>query len=345
MIPMVTADGFLQPCCQVGNNYWKYQYLTDGTKLDHNPFIDPDFSLYNKSFEEIVESDKWNNFVGTISESKLSVCHNHCGSKQAPRNSALNQYNLTVEWDNKHVLTKDIDAIQLETSNRCTLECGYCSRLFYKRRNSNGRWLNRFDLSLDIIEDILQYKVFESILDCGTYGDPIYYKYYHGMLELFLSNMFRRYRVSIAATGKTQKWWDQTHSLWEALIKSGTPVIIFWGVDGLKDTSSIHRINQDWDEITTQMKRAATYGAYGHWQYIPMNFNEHQIEDAKLMAKDWGVNFYLKPSDRFYEGDPNTPKHDRNRYILEENETGGLEYKNIPDVEVVNNIGYVLRKK
>ena len=81
-----------------------------------------------------------------------------------------------------------------------------------------------------------------------------------------------------------------------------------WGIDGLEDTSNKHRVNQDWNEITTQMRRAATYKAWSTWQFIPMSFNEHQIEEAKQLAKDWDVIFYLKPSDRFVsENDPNRP--------------------------------------
>jgi len=56
MIPMITADGFLQPCCQVGSNYNKYERLIDGTKVE-NRFIDPNFDLL--STKESFSSKKW----------------------------------------------------------------------------------------------------------------------------------------------------------------------------------------------------------------------------------------------------------------------------------------------
>jgi len=320
MIPMITADGFLQPCCQVGSNYNKYEKLIDGTNVE-NRFIDPDFSLYNKSFSEIIESKKWDNMINGLADSKLQICHMCCGSKNYPKNSALYEHNFKTTWTDKKVKTKHLKDIQLETTNRCTLECPYCSRFFYKKRNKNINWLNRHDLDLNIIKDVITYKNWRSVLDCGSYGDPIYYKYYHEMLELLNISMIRIYRVSIAATGRSEEWWDTTQELWKQLHESGIQVNIFWGIDGLEDTSSKHRINQDWNEISKQMKKSARNGLYSIWQYIPMSFNEHQIDEAKKLAADWGVNFYLKQSYRFSKDDPNR-----------------LKNKNIPETEMINNM-------
>jgi hypothetical protein len=52
-----------------------------------------------------------------------------------------------------------------------------------------------------------------------------------------------------------------------------------------------------------------------------MSFNEHQINEAKKLAADWGVNFYLKQSYRFSKDDPNR-----------------LKNKNIPETEMINNM-------
>jgi hypothetical protein len=38
-----------------------------------------------------------------------------------------------------------------------------------------------------------------------------------------------------------------------------------------------------------------------------MSFNEHQVNDARKLAKDWGVTFYFKPSYRFGKNDKNMP--------------------------------------
>ena len=72
-----------------------------------------------------------------------------------------------------------------------------------------------------------------------------------------------------------------------------------FGIDGLEDTSSIYRVNQDWNEITTAMRRAKEAGMEVTWQFIPFKQNEHQIDEVKQLAKDWGVELLFVMSNRF----------------------------------------------
>ena len=313
MVPFISADGFLQPCCQVGTNYRKERQWDD--EWIPNPFIDPRHSLHNHSFSEIVESKHWNSMISKLRTARYDSCVYNCSKKDPSFNSATG---ATDKWSDKRILTKDMNTIQLETTNRCNLECPYCARMLFKTRKGNGlqvelggkvddpKWLNSYDIPVSILKDVFSYKHWFAVVDCGTHGDPIFYKYYHEMLEMMSGMMIDNYRASIAATGRPQKWWDQTHELWKGLNDAGIAVIPFWGVDGI-ETSHHHRIGQDWNEITIQMKIAAKNGIKGFWQYIPMSFNEHQIEDAKKLAEDWGVEFYLKPSERFKKNDPNRP--------------------------------------
>jgi len=300
MSPFISNEGFLFPCCQL--NYTSLMnkiQLTDET-YDDNPFINNNFSLYNKRYAEIVESVEWNNLIDNLHTTKLKKCWKFCGSKQSPRTSPMIKYDPNFVYEDKKFHTKDFNTIQIETSNRCSLKCGYCARV-------NQNRLNNIDISLDVLKDVFQYKFWDSIVDCGSLSDPIFYKHYHEMLILLNQHTVKHYRVSIAATGKTEKWWNKTQNLWKELRQSGIHVIVFWGIDGLEDTSKIHRINQDWNEITNNMKTAAKNGIECFWQFIPMRFNEHQITEARQLAKDWGVKFYLKPSDRFSKEDKLKP--------------------------------------
>ncbi len=321
--PLVTADGFLQPCCLVSMmNYMPYQKLMNEEKVT-NIFTDPDFSLYNKTYSEIINSKKWNDMIVGLKHTTIKSCVYHCSSSNAPRNSSVN---ATEDWSDTRVLTKDNDYIQLETSSRCTLECPYCARATYKtRKDADPNWLNKLDVSLDIIKDVLSFKHWKGVVDCGVHSDPIFYKYYHEMLDIMLGMMIHNYRVSIAATGRTNEWWNETQQLWKHLNDSGINVVVVWGIDGLEDTSSLHRIGQDWNEITTQMKIAAKNGVNSVWQFIPMSFNEQQIDEAKQLARDWNVGFHLKPSDRFGPNDPNKPNDNLHYEIHIEN---GVTHEN-----------------
>lgn len=303
MLPFITSKGFLLPCCDAPHEFYE-------TPSEINR---EEFNLNTHSFIEVISSDEWNNTLQGLRHTTLKHCVAHCSTKQLPRQSPNVAFNKNAEYDTTYVPTINIPAVQLETTSRCTLSCPYCSRT---RVDKNI--LNKHDLSLDIIEQVLNVPHIKKILDCGTFGDGIYYKYYHEMLDLILSyGTLNYYTMSVAATGRTQSWWDETHLLWEMMVRRGTQIVIFWGIDGLEDTSSMHRINQNWDEITENMKRSATYGVHSNWQFIPMSFNEHQIDEAMKLCKEWKIEFCLKPSDRFRGNDPNRPSNYNYYYDLD----------------------------
>lgn len=322
MIPFISVDGFLNPCCQLNKLLPKIKTV-DGIFID-NPFYDDDFSLYKKTYLEIVNSDKWNHTIESLHHTKIKKCWDYCSYKTFPINSSLRDISDISDYKNQKIYTKDINHIQIETTNRCNLNCRYCSRF-----NIEKEFLNKDDLSIDILIDVLRSKQWINILDCGTYGDSIFYKFYHELLELMHTCIIDNYKLSTAATGKPQKWWDKTQELWKSLNDSGINVIIFWGIDGLEATSKIHRENQDWNEIFNNMRLAAKNNVECIWQFIPFSHNEHQIEEARKIALDIGVTFYLKPSDRFRGDDPLKPKNKNLYYDIEIKDNVKI-VKNIP---------------
>jgi len=292
MEPYITSFGYLLPCCQVT----KLTY--DKTK----PFHDEEFNLNKKTFSEIATSPKWNTMIKSFSDTDVPTCIAKCGSPEG--------------WNNKFIPLANAKSIQFETTNRCTLQCLYCSRTKAQERGIE-HLLNKNDLDINILEDVFKSKHWESVIDCGTSGDSIFYRYYHEMLNMMTTTMIDHYRLSIAATGRTSGWWDDTQRLWKELNDSGISVIIYWGIDGLKDTSNIHRIGQNWDEITEQMRISIENGVTSSWQFIPFSHNEHQIDEANRLANEWGARFHLKPSDRFFSGDPLKPKNESLYQLIE----------------------------
>ena len=324
-IPFITCKGYLSPCCRTGNRFYVLK----------NELTNEAFNLNKHSFMDVVTGSAWIDTIKGIHNTEIRGCNYNCGIKQAPRTSNIIAYDDKYSYQDVYVPTASLASIQLETTSRCTLECPYCSRANVINRG-NGALLNRDDLSLDIIDDVLtNAKHIETIVDCGTFGDGIFYKHYHEMLDLMvMSDNLKFYTMSIAATGKTQSWWDDTHLLWKLLSRKGILVIVYWGIDGLEDTSSMHRVNQNWDEITDNMRRAVSSGIENNWQFIPMRFNEHQVEDAYELSKRWNVNFHIKPSDRFKEGDPNTPINDDMFFEMRDGvsmNNPSIEYRRIDD--------------
>ena len=313
--PFVTCHGYLMPCCwlDVPRYNSKNKILNNDGEWIKNEFLK--FDLNQKSYKETVNSDEWLlsleklfllNYYNCNTKCKNYVTHNDkITHNEFLIDDLIRENNISFSYDinffNKNVVdTWECDDIQLELTNKCSLKCSYCARLYDKP--------NKSDLSINIVDDILKCKHWKNIEDVGSYGDTMFYKPYHTFLKLLGETSVDNYSGHFASTGKGKKWWDETFLLYNDVIKSGTNIRLTFGIDGLEDTSKFHRIGQDWDEITYALKKSVEAGCDVFWQYIPMSFNEHQINEAKKLAEEWGCKFHLCLSDRFRKNDPNRPK-------------------------------------
>ena len=167
--------------------------------------------------------------------------------------------------------------MHLEITKRCTLKCPKCYRTTNK-----GMYDPNTDLSLDAIKNLLGKTKLETILCCGNYGDPIYHPQ---ALEIFkyISENSEVLSVNTNGSGKKISWWNEYY---DAIDKKDITV---FGVDGLKDTSKLYRINQDWDSVFKAMKLGVKLGHRVAWQWIPFSFNEHQIEEARALADELDI--------------------------------------------------------
>ena len=121
--------------------------------------------------------------------------------------------------------------------------------------------------------------------------------------------------LSIATNGfgKKDKWWDISYEK-AAQIKKHRWI---FGVDGLPKDSHKYRINQDGEAVFKQMVRGVKAGNNICWQYIVFSYNENDIDEARKMAEDNGIDFMLLESSRWYtEDDPLRPtKHFIDRIV------------------------------
>jgi hypothetical protein len=322
----VTCHGYVMPCCWLEIP----RYDSDGKvrnedwELVENIFLRKSFHLETKSYREIVSSDEWLMALEQLFVLKYHPCKMKCNNffvhegKITHDEIVIDDMVLNGEVNtskdmsvfNQHLVdTWDVNEIQVELTNRCSLKCSYCPRTVEKLHNS--------DLPIACIEDVLMSKKWDIVDDVGSYGDSIFYRHYHEFLKILAKADVVSYFAHFAATGRNKAWWDKTIDLFDAVVKSGTRIKILFGIDGLEDTSKMHRIGQDWNEITHAMRRTKEVGCDPIWQFIPMRFNEHQIDEAARLAKEWNVKFRIHTSCRFRKDDPNTPtdpKYHRNFY-------------------------------
>jgi MoaA/NifB/PqqE/SkfB family radical SAM enzyme len=183
-------------------------------------------------------------------------------------------------------LYDSIDEYQLEITSYCNAACPQCPR------NNLGHGINPYmpltHLHKDIIdqafdEDLCQR--LRQVFFCGSYGDPIMHP---NFLEILRD--FRRKNPTLWLYFHTNggvhdsDYWKEI-----AVIMNGHGQIDF-GIDGLDDTLHLYRRNVKYSKVISNAKSFIDAGGRAQWNFIVFRHNEHQVEQAKQIAKD--MNFH-----------------------------------------------------
>ena len=196
-----------------------------------------------------------------------------------------------------------VRSFNLEITNRCTLACPECAR-------TGNPWVraNLTELPLSLLEQVFPAAEREHLEGlkvnmCGAYGDCIYHTRFHDVVR-HLKSAGLKVMVETNGSHRTLDWWAKTCDL------LGDGDAITFSVDGLEDTNHIYRVNSRWSDIVAAMEYCAPR-VFVSWKFIIFRHNEHQVEDAKALARTFGVrDVTFKKSARFSEGDPLAPRAD-----------------------------------
>lgn len=190
----------------------------------------------------------------------------------------------------------DIRDIHLEITSKCQARCPMCPRRI------NGGVINPL-ITLEEI-DLITFKQWfpesfikqlDSLFMCGNYGDPIIAK---DCLEIFeyLREINPSIRLSMHTNGSARNvtWWK---SLAETNIR------VVFGIDGLRDTHKLYRIDTDFDQIIRNADAFIQAGGHAEWHMLVFEHNEHEIDECrKLSEKLKFETFQVKHTTRFVQG-------------------------------------------
>ncbi len=191
---------------------------------------------------------------------------------------------------------KELEQIHLEITNNCQASCPMCTR------NINGEIENPLikieNWSLDRYKTIISEEVINQvklIYFCGNYGDPLLNNDLIEMIE-YTVKIKPSIQIRIHTNGslRSTEWWKKLAKT----LPSNHSVI--FALDGLKDTHKLYRINTDFDKIIENARAFISSGGNAEWAYLRFKHNEHQVDDAKQLAKDLNFNFFtMKDSSRW----------------------------------------------
>lgn len=201
---------------------------------------------------------------------------------------------------------EDIRKVHLEITQACQAACPMCDR------NENGGSPNKHmsgaELSLEDCKKIFKPE-FISQLDvmymCGNLGDPIVAR---DTLEVF--KYFREHNpamwlsMNTNAGARDRQWWTDLANIF------GRNGAVIFSVDGLEDTNHLYRQNVNWKIVEQSMKAFIDAGGRARWDFIIFEHNQHQVEQAEIIAKEWGFEkFVAKKTGRFITSNAEKKEH------------------------------------
>jgi hypothetical protein len=181
------------------------------------------------------------------------------------------------------------DDINIELGNKCLLSCFSCCR------NEKEYFKGTYNIPFSEAEPI--FDAFGEISLVGNMSDPIYHSDFIKTLKK-LSYMNKRTLINTNGSGKTREFWIEAFEL-----TKNKNITWRFSLDGLPKNSYIYREKQDGHEILEIMKLGSSMGCKIEWQYIIFNYNQNDIEQAKLIAEKYNFEFRLIKSNKFYTND------------------------------------------
>jgi len=193
-----------------------------------------------------------------------------------------------------------ITQVHWEPSDKCNSACPMCPR--YDSQGFEIGTLENTEWTLEGFQTAWTepfVKSLSKILACGNFGDPCACRDFSDIYS-YVREMNPRIGLACNTNGslRNPNWWYKLGSVMRQEQNSGN--YCTFSLDGLEDTNHLYRRNTNWKKI---MENAAAFidaGGVAHWDYIVFEHNEHQIDEARELARKMGFkNFNVKRTTRW----------------------------------------------
>lgn len=181
-----------------------------------------------------------------------------------------------------------IRQLHIEISSLCNAACPACPRFFNNSKNVNPMLEQKF-MSIDTFKSYISPEILgktESLLFCGNHGDPVTNPHLLEIVEY--CHLHLKGDLSIHTNGGMQSptKWSKIGSIFAKNLDRKWRVV--FSIDGLEDTNHIYRRNVKWDKLKNNFLAFIEAGGFSTWEYLVFRHNEHQLEEARNRAIEYG---------------------------------------------------------
>lgn len=125
----------------------------------------------------------------------------------------------------------------------------------------------------------------------GSHGEPTMA---HDLLDILAYarslNPGLLFQIDTNASTRTPQWWQQ---LAEFFPRGMSPQnYVAFNIDGLEDTNHIYRRRTVWRKIMDNSQAFIQAGGLAVWAYLVFEHNEHQVLQARRLAKNMGFTYF-----------------------------------------------------
>ena len=234
----------------------------------------------------------------------------------------------------------EIRAVHVELTSNCQASCPMCARNYHGGLENPDLIVQ--DLDINFFKKIFSkdfLNQLHTITMCGNFGDPIIHKDLIPIIEYIVEgNSDIRIDLHTNGSARSITWWEK---LAKALPKDH---LVQFGIDGLEDTHHLYRVGTSFTKILENAKAFISAGGLARWNFITFKHNEHQLDQARTLAKELRFDsFYEKQTSRFI-GNPWFDVLDKNGIVTHKLE-GPKEQKLIfVDRKTVENYKEVMKQ-
>lgn len=214
-----------------------------------------------------------------------------------------------------NILTLDkVRKIEVESTTYCNAGCPHCSR--HKPNTS----ILEDNMQMDHIKPELIYKLKDDfgeqtkkmdIWYVGNLGDSLMHPQMEDIWE-FTAKNFRYTEMETNGGARKLDFWKNMGEI----SKRNKNAMMYFSIDGLADTNEIYRKKVNWDKLMANVEAYLGAGGMASWKFLIFKHNEHQVEEARELAKKMGfVSFICNWATRYDDTAYNKKQKPKNSVV------------------------------
>jgi MoaA/NifB/PqqE/SkfB family radical SAM enzyme len=193
-------------------------------------------------------------------------------------------------------------SFHIELTDKCNARCPQCSR------NVIDPVTGVLDERKELPLKELSLEDFKSIFDdfsfnidrmnfCGNFGDPFFAKDIFSISEYIGKDIqekspnFKFAHFHTNGGFRSAKWWKSYGELVSKYLPKKH--MVTFSIDGLEDTHHLYRVNTRYDRVVENARAFIEGGGNAEWSFIKFGHNQHQEEEAKRRAKEYGFKAFI----------------------------------------------------